>query len=283
MTPTQTPTPVLFEPVGQLWVDHARRDEIIRDAAVRHTDVQLTRYGGSGWKTYVSRFVGANKDGTVVWIDAPMNDAAGGSPTLRVGEQVGISFRRGRCKCLFTTTVTDADGLQPQDGSAAVPGGTDGADGRDAEAVAIRWPENLQEMQRRVYQRVTPPHGHVVNVTVYPHCLTDGPVQAAGVVPRGGVLSEGRLANLSAGGLCTSATEKPPFRDGDLVIIRFSPRPGGEPLQLDSRVRHVMAAPGNRWSVGFQFVGLETTTTGQCRLAELATIVSAFRRAAARG
>lgn len=268
MTPIQTPSPVLFEPIGQMWVDAGRRDDIVRNAVARRFDVQLTRYGGSGWTTYASRFVSASDDCSVLWIDPPRHDARDEDSPLRVGEQVGISFRRGRCKCLFTTTVLEANPA-PESGRPV--------------AVAIRWPESLQEMQRRVYQRVTPPPNYVVTVTVFRHCLTDGPAQAAGVVPRGGVLSEGRLANLSAGGLCFSTSDKPALREGDLVIIRFSPRPGGEPLQMDGRVRHAIPAPGNRWSVGLQFVGLETTTTGQCRLAELATIVSAFRRSAARG
>ena len=53
-------------------------------------------------------------------------------------------------------------------------------------------------------------------------------------------------------------------------------------LTVDGTFRHRELAPDGAWSLGFQFVGLETSPEGQELLVRIARIVTDFQRAAAR-
>jgi len=265
--------------VGTPFVDTRRRDQIIGLAADRHLAVVLTHYGSAGWQTCRSRFLDCRIDEQRIFIEPPTGDASE-MTSLSVGEQIGVSFRRGRTKCLFTTVVTGC-------GQAA----DDRAESVDT--VTLRWPENLQEMQRRAYERVSPPRQEHIEVAYWPIAYqTDAP--PASRTPRSMVrptktntanaetppnARSGKLENLSAGGLSLTVEGKPAMASGDNVRCSFRPAPKTEILTFDSRVRHIAQTDRNRWSLGLQFVGLETSTEGQCRLAQLAIIVTRFRRA----
>ena len=62
----------------------------------------------------------------------------------------------------------------------------------------------------------------------------------------------------------------------------FAPRPGKPALILDSILRHREVVEKGRASLGFQFVGLETSTEGLRTLDRLARLVSHFQRFANR-
>lgn len=241
---------------ANLYVERQRRDQILGGACDRRLPVLLTRYGGSGWMAYRSRFTACCLDAGSIYIERPRGEESGGTADLSVGEQIGISFRRGRTKCLFTTVIT---GCEPMVDSSTP----------NVDTITLRWPEELQEMQRRLYERVNPPQGQAIDAS-YWH-TTANPGQPADA-------QHGVLENLSAGGLSILVDHLPALNIGDVVGCAFRPRAGTEPLEFEARLRHIGRPGGRRWSLGFQFLGLESSTEGQCRLAQLATLVSWFRR-----
>jgi len=58
----------------------------------------------------------------------------------------------------------------------------------------------------------------------------------------------------------------------------FSPRPGKPSLVLDAVLRHREAVDHGRASLGFQFVGMETTQEGLRLLDRIVRIVNDFQR-----
>ncbi len=269
--------------IGTPFVDIQRRDQIIGSAADRHLVVVLTHYGSAGWQTCRSRFIDCRIDEQRIFIERPTGDAPE-TPSLSVGEQIGVSFRRGRTKCLFTTVVTGC-GRAVDDRAESI------------DTITLRWPENLQEMQRRAYERVSPPRQEHIEVAYWP-TVSHGDVsvssrmsgscvhparRATGAAETPPDARRGKLDNLSAGGLSLTVDDKLTASIGDNMCCSFQPAPKTEILTFDAKVRHLAQTDRNQWSLGLQFIGLETSTEGQCRLAQLAIIVSRFRRASVPG
>lgn len=251
------------------FVESRRRDEIIRNATDGGLPATLTRFGSDGWISYRTCFLSCDAAEGNIWIVQPTQECPDEALTLRAGEQIGMSFRYRRAKCSFSSVVI---GVVAVRGAAA-------ADGYRA---VIQWPENLQEMQRRVYRRVSPPAGRRIDVRYWQAERSStalGPKDTLARPSDRSVLS-GRLLDLSAGGLrvAIAAETRGELAKGSLVICEFSPQSGEPALRLETRLQHIEPAIGGRRSIGFQFVGLDTSTEGQYRLARLASIVTAFRR-----
>jgi len=89
----------------------------------------------------------------------------------------------------------------------------------------------------------------------------------------------GRMLDLSAGGIRVSIPDPSiEWTIGARVICEFQHRPEESPIRLETRLQHIEAAANGHRSIGFQFVGLDTSLEGQRRLAHLASIVTSFQR-----
>lgn len=233
------------------YIQETRRDDILADAVSKKTQLNLTRKGGDGWVVAKSRFVGHCSNPAGLLIELPANRDETAWPVLTVGEFIGVAFRRGHKKCLFSAPV-----IQTQ-----TP-----VEGRDkSRAFAVRWPEELQEMQRRVYQRAAPPPGRTIHVRIESEPACTGP-----------------LEDISAGGVRMRCSTKPDLRDGQSVRVAVALRAKKPEMVLDATFRHCQATADGAWSLGFQFVGLETTHQGQQQLVNLARVVTDFQRAHSR-
>lgn len=244
--------------IPTLYVSDTRRDEIIVDAARRQTQVVVTRHDGSGWRTHKSRLVGCDEQARTLYLELPQS-GPGGSSDLTDGELLGIAFRRGHKKCLFNATVRPADTYR-----ASIPVvGT---------AVPVDWPDQMQELQRRVYQRACPPPSNHIRVGFEPRMGNHA----------SGAAGEGVLEDLSAGGIRVCCTTGGGLEVGAHFRITFALRSRGPGFALDAVYRHCEPTPDQRYSLGFQFVGLETSSQGQETLAHLARTVTDFQRGALR-
>jgi hypothetical protein len=242
-----------------LTVDSARRDEILTDALRRGARVVLTVRRDDGWKTLNSSFVPAPPGAGAITVLAPRFDG----PPLELGETVGASFRRGHKKCLFATVVKSPE---------------TGTNGRvDRDVVCLRWPDHLQELQRRVYQRVPPPPGQVIPVEFWIGHVED----SAAARPEATPYWSGQIENLSVGGARVWSRSEVRFTEGVPVACWFALSRRAEPLLLNAVFRHCERRGGG-FSAGFQFVGLETRTEGPVILAQLAKTVTDFQRATSR-
>jgi len=261
-------TEAMNELSQELCVEEARRDEILRRAVRDRVPVVISRFNYEGWSCFHSRFVEALRGEELLVFEAARGEDGRAAETLRTGERIGVSFKRGRTKCLLTSTVASGEFADPTSGTAS--------------RLALRWPDQLQVMQRRLYERVPPPAGTPVSVRVWPCDWTPNPdPMASPRRPWSGEWTgvDGDLENLSAGGIGVHVRDETLWRTGDTLRCGFTPLGGPDQMHLDIRLRHIVPHADGGYSLGFQFLGLDSSTTGHCRLAQLASVVSQYRRA----
>ncbi len=242
---------------GQM-IAESQKDQILEDSICQKRQIVLTFHGSRGWRTFKSTFQGGSaatghlhvttpalRDGSVFQLPEP--DAA-----------VGVTFRLSHKKCMFGTQVAP-----PQQDSAGV--------------INLRWPDHLQQLQRRVYERVRPPRDTIISVRFW----REGQPAESGVEARN--VRHGQLEDISVGGMRVKTANPAEIEDGQTYRCVFAPKPGKPSFILDALVRHHEDADQNRASIGFQFIGLEATPEGRRILERLARTVSQLQRARSRG
>ncbi|HRX85112.1 MAG TPA: PilZ domain-containing protein [Phycisphaerae bacterium] len=250
-----------------IYVDEARKNEIVVSSIEKEIPCVLTRRSERGWQPYKSHFVAAPGEVGRMFISADEGSTLGDAPALVSGERVGLTFRRGHKKCMCATMVLDPALDVPAAGQ------------RLMKCVELQWPDALQELQRRVYHRATPP-GRRVHVRFWP-----GGVAARAAVEAGeGKILGGMMLDLSAGGISILTTDVAPdsFVEGDAIGCAFAPKPRGEMLVLDATFRHLERQKDGGMALGLQFVGLETSERGRQMLSLLAGVVTDYQRGHAR-
>jgi len=247
-------------------IEDARKNEIIEGVIEKELPCVLTRRSERGWQPCKARFVASPECAGRLFVALDGNNSEGRQPLVS-GERVGLTFRRGHKKCMCATIVLDA-GLDILRGDETL-----------AACVELQWPEMLQELQRRVYHRATPP-GRRVHVRFWAGGVA---ARADAQAREGGVLS-GVMLDLSAGGIRIQTTDVAPdmFTEGDPVGCAFAPKPRGDTLVIDATFRHLEIMPDGSAALGLQFVGLETSERGKHTLSLLAGIVTDYQRGNAR-
>lgn len=180
---------------------------------------------------------------------------------IRVGQPVGMSLKYGYGKFIFETTVL---GLEPS------PDLTVGG------VVVLAVPGRIELVQRRSYFRVDVPESLEVSVTLWHHRHTKG--EGDRLVPPEHYW-QGRLADISAGGaqIAIDAAQRPDFRRGQFIGLRFTPAPYEKPLMLDAQIRDVLpTADGESICLGLRIVGLEASRQGQEVLSRLVEVVERY-------
>jgi c-di-GMP-binding flagellar brake protein YcgR len=248
---------------GLLCVEESRKNELIAEAIDRQTLCVISARHADGWWTGKSRFVAGPSVVGRMLIELPPEATAGDILAFSPGEKLGISFRKGPKKGMFSTVVLGRERIADEEAGAPV-GGIEG-----------QWPDALQEFQRRVYYRAVPP-GRRIPVRLWP----GGVAARKDVESAGQGVWSGTLWDLSAGGLrvLTDKVAGETFIEGERVGCSFTPRPRGETFVLDCLFRHQQAEHEGVTSVGLQFVGLEATEEGRLTLAKLARVVTEFQR-----
>ncbi|MBU0716680.1 MAG: PilZ domain-containing protein, partial [Planctomycetes bacterium] len=174
--------------------------------------------------------------------------------TLKPGETVGVTFRLGHKKCMFSPTVHSV----AQQGNQLV--------------VTLSRPKGMHQLKRRVYHRVPPPPGVVVPVRFW-RKESSAPAEREARDVR-----HGQLEDISAGGMRVKTADCTDVEVGTTYECVFAPRQGAPALILDATLRHREAVDQARVSLGFQFIGFETSADGRRALDRLARIVTQFRR-----
>lgn len=229
------------------------RDKIFATVAENSAYAVISYHGKAGWRSYKCRFRSVLMGGDEISLlaeDMPADDQG----TPKPGEVLGVSFRMGHKKCMFSAVLLGVER----------PGGT---------IVRLRCTGQLHQLQRRVYQRAFPPRDVVVPVRFWHVVATE--------TPAGGVQDtrHGQLENISAGGMRiqTRTFQEQAVESTHRCIL--TPRPGAPTLIVDAVLRHYDLVANQRASLGFQFVGLESTSEGRQTLQSIVQIVNRFRRA----
>ncbi|MCH7925232.1 MAG: PilZ domain-containing protein [Planctomycetes bacterium] len=238
-------------------VANEHRDRILASVAENSSYAVISYHGPAGWRSYKCRFHSVTPDGNEVSLLAE-NMPAGDHGSPQPGEVVGVSFRLGHKKCMFSAVLLGVD--HPRD-----------------TVVRLRCTGQLRQLQRRVYERAIPPRDVVVPVRFW-HLVATG--QSAG---NGRNTRHGQLENISAGGMRIQTRTFHESVSGATYRCILTPQPGAPTLIIDAVLRNHDAVANERVSLGFQFVGLEATSEGQELLGSIVQIVNRFKHVRARG
>lgn len=241
------------------------------DAAVRVLDwaarrgetVQLTLQRDAGWLLARCQVVSLDSAARVLLVTYPIPSQREMAIEIVPNEAVGVAFRRGHKKCIFSTHV-----IGRQSGESEPP------------AVALAMPHALHEVQRRAYQRVAVPPDHPVPARLW----EEGCITGRNRVEVPALLCSGQLRDLSAGGVLIEIDrhDDPRLHAGERLGVELQVQRGEAPLLLDATFRHIAALPGGKLGLGLQLVGLEVGQRNQATLQTLVALVSRFRQAGRR-
>ncbi|MGD2109340.1 MAG: PilZ domain-containing protein [Phycisphaerae bacterium] len=234
-----------------------QKDQILQDSIDQNRHLVLTVHGTRGWRTFKSAFEGGSAAAGHVQVKTPSVEAGGAFQVPGRDEAIGVTFRLGHKKCMFGTRMASSQA-------------------RTERALCLFWPDHLQQLQRRVYERVRPMKETVIPVRFW----RDGEPRANSVEARN--VRHGQLEDLSVGGMRVKTANPSEIEDGQTYRCVFAPKPGKPSFILDALVRHHEDAEQGRASIGFQFVGLEATPEGRRSLERLARTVSQLQRARSR-
>ena len=246
--------------MNQLLNDEAadRRSSLLREAVRRGTHAVVSHHGPGGWRTLRTKFVGYDQRRRSLVL-SPLIPEAGTEPVeLAPGEILGVTFRHGHKKCMFSTALQRFADHE-----------TDG--GLTRSAAWLTWPDHLQKLQRRVYYRVPPPTGCTIPVSVRVRPSADQ--TGIGTVEVGGIVED-----LSAGGMRIRPQSPELVREGACVQVSFAPQHERETFDLEAVCRHTSDAADGEPTFGLQFIGLEASARGQEMLIRLARVVTEFHR-----
>lgn len=235
-------------------LDPTHQEEVFSEAIREGRQLVLTYNLPAGWQRQKAVFVSGSAATRETLVHALLADPQGNVALPTLGMIVGGSFRLGHKKCLFSSAVRSCGPKGKQ-----VP-------------ILLSWPDHVSQLQRRAYERAVPSHGTVVAVRFW----MEGEGQP---VPESRDVRHGQLEDISAGGMRLKVADTAAVEIERTYKIVFSPRAGKPALVLDALLRHKEAAEKGRNSLGFQFIGLETTTEGLRTLDRLARLVSYFQRA----
>ena len=234
------------------------RAQPLEAAIDRRGQVVLTCNTQQGWRTFKAQFKAGSRGSRTIEFAARTTDDTPGWAIPATGNTLGVTFRVGHKKCLFAVAVKSME--------------------RKASVLTVTtaWPDQLDLLQRRAYERATPPGRTVIAVRFW----RDAPTAEAATNER--TVRHGQLEDVSAGGMRVKVAGADDIEPGTCYRCAFAPRPGKPSLVVDALVRHREAVEGGRASVGFQFVGLETTPEGRRTLDRLARTVQQYHRARSR-
>jgi c-di-GMP-binding flagellar brake protein YcgR len=225
---------------------------LLEEAVRRATVVSITHRRADGWRLYKSSFQPRCVPGKYLLLEPAAPRAGRELEPLAAGTEIGVTFRIGHKKCLFSSAI-----LANQDA---------------AEAFTVAWPSEIQQMQRRAFERAVPPPGEVIAVRFWPTAPSGAPTDAKRTV------YYGELEDVSAGGIRINAAAVDILHEGQSFECLFAPRRGTPPILCEATLRHRESADRGRASLGLQFIGLETTPDGRATLERLASVVSDFQR-----
>ncbi len=233
-----------------------QQDRVLDESAQHERFAVLTHHGPEGWRLLKGRFAPNEQQSALVQITIPWPNGNRRTLLPEPGDSIGCTFRVGHKKCMFEATVDQTKRLP------------------EAASVILRWPSQVQQLQRRVFERSTPPPGNIIAVRFWRE--RNEAANESGLRD----IRHGQLDDISAGGLRIKVARPQDIEDGALYRCTFTAKPGKPPFLLDAILRHREATEDGRASLGFQIIGLEATADGRRTLDRLARLVSHFQRAA---
>lgn len=233
-------------------------DRILTDSIEGQKPLVITHHCDEGWRTFKSQFVSGSAAEEILWVKPPTLSGGMEGVTPQPGDRLGVSFRVGHKKCMFGTMLNVF--------------GSEGFKGM----IGLRWPDHVQQLQRRVFERAQPPQGIVVAVRFWRETPSDQHALDSRTV------RYGQLIDLSVGGMRVRSSTPSDIEVGATYRCVFTPRVGKPSLVVDALIRHKEVVDQGRSSIGLQFVGLEASIEGRRIIDRLAKTVTQFQRSHSR-
>jgi c-di-GMP-binding flagellar brake protein YcgR len=232
-----------------------RRDDVLEDSINRRLRTTVTQSTPDGWRTFKSNFMSGDRVSRKILLKLIVPEQTSEKALPQPGESLGVTFRMGHKKCMFNTRTQ----ASIREGGALL--------------VTVSWPDDLEQLQRRAYERVAPLKDVVVPVRFWQE--TPGSTG-----PKGDrKIRHGQLENISAGGMRLKTGDLTDIEIGSTYRCVFAPQPGAPTVIVDAVLRHREATDGGRASLGFHVLGLETSREGRAVLDQIARVVRHFQRA----
>ncbi len=220
----------------------------------RHQRAALTHRSQRGWRMFKGALAAGSAEANSVTVELLPDGPHGGPTGIEPGETVGVTFRSGHKKCMFSAQVLS----RTKDG--------------ETDLLTLSWPTALKQLQRRAFERETIPRSEVIPVRFWP----DNEAEQDERSPRN--VHHGQLENLSAGGMSVKASELLELEQGTVYRCVFAPSQGAQALVVHAKLRHHEAIDRGRASLGFQFIGLEMTSEGRRAVSRIARIVATYQK-----
>ena len=150
--------------------------------------------------------------------------------------------------------------------------------------ISLVAPDKVSIVQRRSYFRVRVPDTLKVAVCMWHRDYrrsTEHSQDPGSEDWRGRALHywQGKILDISAGGVqvVIDVEQRPDFRKGQFVCLRFTPMPYEIPLMFDAQIRNILpTANGRNICIGLQVVGLEASAEGRKILERLCNVVEVY-------
>lgn len=232
--------------------------ETVGTAAERHFPVDVSVWNGS-WILLKSRLVGVENEH--MFIEFPRGET-GGLPDFTPAMKIGLAFKVRNHKYMCPVRVV---------------GTTDRStgDGDTQRCLELCYPTRMDRLQKRHYARVDIPEGSIVRVALWAGGKDDEPRQ-----PEAGVVSIGRVRDISAGGLqaVLPPDTAPAFDEGMPIGCRitFGTGTGRDVVSVDAQVR-CCGRVEEGFRLGMKFLGLEQTREGKERLGVILRNMKTFQ------
>ncbi len=241
-------------------VDEQKKNDVLMHASENNVFCVLTNRSNGTWESAKTKFIFSEESPDRMFVEA-VDAGCDQALDYLSGELVGVTFRRGHRKCLFSTTVMGTTSVE--------------SDGELINVVELEWPTALHELQRRAFQRAVPIGRHV-SVRFW----EGGVCNRREAEHQGNGIMTGTLVDLSAGGMRILSMDVAPdtFAEGDVIGFSFRPRSRGETIVIEGVFRHFQLTSDGLASMGIQFIGLECSEHGRELLATLAGVVSEYHR-----
>lgn len=190
------------------------------------------------------------------------------SINIQINQPVGVSLKYGYGKFIFETSVV---AIEPSPDSAS------------GEMISLLVPDRIEIVQRRSYFRVNVPGSLKVNVMLWHRRCIEGTPKEHQTVDVHRKPPEcywqGRLADISAGGVqvVVDSGQKPDFKKGQFVGLRFTPMPYEMPLMFSAQIRNVLPTADQKCiCLGLQIIGLEASPEGRQVLQRLCNVAEHY-------
>jgi len=236
-------------------IDTDRQAEILGQAVSKRFPAQVTFRQIDNWCSCKTRFLTMDRHVGELLIEYPQ-PTEGPPPEIVGGQSMDVSFRRGHKKCVFNTLVL---------GQCRFTLGTI----KNVPALKLQYPDEMVELQRRLYHRATVP----ANMTVPVHLEREEHNQA-------GAICQATMLDVSAGGISVVLPKhnRPDWDRDEPVRCSFRTNSTEPPINVIGQVRHAEPMDGERVRVGVHFVGLETDSEQSDTLQRITRLASRFQR-----